>query len=413
MKKYLMTLMLALLALPLFSQQTHAGLPELIPYRIGDKWGYSDSLGEVKWPCIYDTVTFFVRDYAHVKEQGIWKLFDKEGNTILDSVEAIRGSREIQFIWPEDFARHYRYRYKLNRYNSPIPPQVTGYSHAFHLSSHFFALYNGEKYALATQEGKLLTEPIYVSLHYRSPFFIASKTDGELIEVVIDTFGNEICHLPEGIRELEALGKYFFLTWNKKRKGTPKGKSRVVHLDGRIIEIPKKHNEAIKFSPRWPPDINEEPIPGFLKVKIWKRPEEEYDAVWEYLLFDSLGNQVFDRRFNGIKQIAPNVLAVCDIDQAFVWQLHDLKGNPLGISIFSAEGILAENRESPLRPWVKVGKFQSKWVHVYNGETLLLRRRVRKRESLTIQEGKCFHLNLSDLDIFLQIGFHLTSHSFL
>jgi len=58
-------------------------LPELIPYRKGDKWGYCDRFKKIIIPCIYDKVGYFTFDVAIVVLNNKYGLIDKIGKTIL------------------------------------------------------------------------------------------------------------------------------------------------------------------------------------------------------------------------------------------------------------------------------------------------------------------------------------------
>lgn len=64
---------------------------ELVPYRIGNKWGFSDSLRNVKISAKYDDVIPFNRGYSAFKRNKKWGFIDIKGNEILkekyDSVQ--------------------------------------------------------------------------------------------------------------------------------------------------------------------------------------------------------------------------------------------------------------------------------------------------------------------------------------
>jgi len=57
--------------------------PELIPCRVGDKWGFCDRNGEIVIPCKYDHVGFFSEGLACVKLNGKWGFIDKEGKEVI------------------------------------------------------------------------------------------------------------------------------------------------------------------------------------------------------------------------------------------------------------------------------------------------------------------------------------------
>lgn len=65
-----------LLALPL-------GAQDIIPYRSGDLWGYSDRQKNIIIPCQFEDARFFIGDLAKVKQNGQWGLVDLEGKLFL------------------------------------------------------------------------------------------------------------------------------------------------------------------------------------------------------------------------------------------------------------------------------------------------------------------------------------------
>lgn len=72
-RKYILILILTFFCTQLFSQKLEGSSSkiDLIPYRIGYKWGFSNSKGELKIPAIYSEVKFF-NDFglAHVATGG-------------------------------------------------------------------------------------------------------------------------------------------------------------------------------------------------------------------------------------------------------------------------------------------------------------------------------------------------------
>jgi len=55
----------------------------LIPYRKGEKWGFSDYKKSIIIECIYDEVKTFKNDYAAVKLDANWGYIDVHGNTVI------------------------------------------------------------------------------------------------------------------------------------------------------------------------------------------------------------------------------------------------------------------------------------------------------------------------------------------
>ena len=55
-------------------------LPELIPYRKGDKWGFCDRNMKIVIEYVYDKVDKFSEGLAMVKKDGKYGFVDKKGN---------------------------------------------------------------------------------------------------------------------------------------------------------------------------------------------------------------------------------------------------------------------------------------------------------------------------------------------
>ena len=89
MKILTFTIVICLKALAVSSQS----LPILVPFRDGDKWGYSDTLGNIKIQPKYDTVPLFNYDMIHkgnhviavVKLKGKPMVINERGTIIVPS----------------------------------------------------------------------------------------------------------------------------------------------------------------------------------------------------------------------------------------------------------------------------------------------------------------------------------------
>jgi len=73
----------------LFAQQ----LPDLIPYRIGKKWGYCNSNKEMVISAKYDEVRLFAGDKAAVRIGIYWGYINKKGKLVIP----------IKYYWASDF----------------------------------------------------------------------------------------------------------------------------------------------------------------------------------------------------------------------------------------------------------------------------------------------------------------------
>lgn len=79
MKKIILTLFAMFISSQFISAQDF----ELVPYRIGNKWGFSDSLKNIKISAEYDDVIPFNRGYSAFKENQKWGIIDIKGNEII------------------------------------------------------------------------------------------------------------------------------------------------------------------------------------------------------------------------------------------------------------------------------------------------------------------------------------------
>lgn len=73
---------------------TRPSLPDLIPYRKGDKWGFCDRNKKIVIECVYDEVEPFSEGLAGVKYNNKWGFIGKEGNLVI----------ACQFSEVEDFS---------------------------------------------------------------------------------------------------------------------------------------------------------------------------------------------------------------------------------------------------------------------------------------------------------------------
>ncbi|NCQ53752.1 MAG: WG repeat-containing protein, partial [Caldiserica bacterium] len=61
-------------------------LPALIPYRVRDKWGFSNKDKKIVIPAIYDWVDFFNEGLARVALNGKVGFIDTQGNMVAKSI---------------------------------------------------------------------------------------------------------------------------------------------------------------------------------------------------------------------------------------------------------------------------------------------------------------------------------------
>lgn len=88
-------------------------LPELIPYRKGDKWGYADSTGKIVIAPTYDGVSFFRYDIAIVgMNTGHSCIINKKGDTLYSVYGGLSFGEDstLKFLDFHDTEPKYKYR---------------------------------------------------------------------------------------------------------------------------------------------------------------------------------------------------------------------------------------------------------------------------------------------------------------
>lgn len=142
----------------------------LVPFRLGSKWGYSDTLGNIKIAPKYDTVSLFGyrgfrrRDHviATAKIKGKMTIIDDAGNVLVppkyDYVEPV--------IYLEDFAFSVQRNGKYGLFTKGkelFPPAYDFFRSV--IGGHFEVRKNG-KYGLIDNKGKLVIPVAYEKLSY-------------------------------------------------------------------------------------------------------------------------------------------------------------------------------------------------------------------------------------------------------
>jgi predicted alpha/beta superfamily hydrolase len=195
----------------------------LVPYRIGDKWGYAE-MGTKKLiiPIIYDYAKPFINDMGMVKIFDKWGFIDKTGNQITP----------IKYSFIADFNRGgfayctYNGKYGwLNSKGVEIVPTIytstssftTGYFKMFtgdsvlffdtlgnkitqeavqnmsNARGEFTLIKTGEKYGLKDESGKIITKRLYNSINQFRDDYAVVSIDNKY--GVIDKNGNEVIPL--------------------------------------------------------------------------------------------------------------------------------------------------------------------------------------------------------------------------
>ncbi|HWZ21127.1 MAG TPA: WG repeat-containing protein [Cytophagaceae bacterium] len=90
MKNRLVVLMLLLFSIQGFTKQ----IPSLIPYRKGDKWGYSNREKKIIVECKYQSAHMFREGLAAVKENNKWFFINTKGKKISNIYDDVQDFRE-------------------------------------------------------------------------------------------------------------------------------------------------------------------------------------------------------------------------------------------------------------------------------------------------------------------------------
>lgn len=152
---------------------------ELIPYRIKNKWGYSDVNGKIIIPVQYDSAGHFgfnreKKPLATVKVNNSYYRIDKTGQKVMDSITedlkvGIRKAlifamlqqqlRELMIALHSDFPNG-KYGYIEDK-DTILPPIYN----AFGFSDKELVALKEDKWKLFTVQGKLLTKHKYDSIY--------------------------------------------------------------------------------------------------------------------------------------------------------------------------------------------------------------------------------------------------------
>jgi len=138
----------------------------LIPFRVGTKWGYSDTLGKIKIPAKYDTVSFFDYDFgiAIVQLKGKPMAINEKGVVIVpssyDFIQVIQQFAEFTFFVSS------KGKFGVYRKGKELfPPiydymDVTNYGH--------FKVHKDNKWGLINDAGKIVIPIAYDDLREKN-----------------------------------------------------------------------------------------------------------------------------------------------------------------------------------------------------------------------------------------------------
>lgn len=127
----------------------------LVPYRVGNKWGYTSFKQKIIIPCQYDRAEPFIEERAVVLIDNRWGVIDKSGDSIC----------ECQYEDISDFKNGFAQVKLDNKWGfinvSGIECIKPVYDNVSHFSEHRAAVKSNEKIAFINTEGTLITEFIY------------------------------------------------------------------------------------------------------------------------------------------------------------------------------------------------------------------------------------------------------------
>lgn len=144
------------------SSLLEARLPDLIPYRKGDKWGYCDSTKKIIIDTIYERAEFFEFGRAVVMKKRKFGVIDQSGKQVVAC-----------------------------QYKSLSAGLVSGY---------WKARLIGDKFGVIDSTGKFVISPLYDEIFWCGGNYIAGKMGFDLI--LMDLRENKIDTLWSGLREI-------------------------------------------------------------------------------------------------------------------------------------------------------------------------------------------------------------------
>lgn len=174
----------------LFSIYMHAQVPQLVPYRKGDKWGYADFNKKIVIQPVYDGVAFFKGPSAAVTIDTVLYLIDEKGRRISykeyddisdfnDGYAAVKQNGLFGFI--------------NNKGTEVVKPQ---YVSVGRFAEGRAAILVNKKIGFIDEKGKVVIEPQYDAAYdYFKEGFILVRKDNRFY--YIDVNGKELRIDPE------------------------------------------------------------------------------------------------------------------------------------------------------------------------------------------------------------------------
>lgn len=163
------TLIFGVLACYIFLHSFSQSPQILVPFRMGNKWGYSDTLGKIKIKVRYDTVLLFDYDMvrkgnhviAEVKLNGRTMMINEKGTVVVppkyDFIKQIEGLEEPTFIISRNN------KFGLFAKGKELFPPVSDYMQDSYPG--FYEVHTNGKSGLINNAGKVVIPIIYDELY--------------------------------------------------------------------------------------------------------------------------------------------------------------------------------------------------------------------------------------------------------
>ncbi len=206
MKTKLLLLFCLVAPLIVFAQQNKVW----VPYRDGDRWGYSDTLGTIKVKPVYDSAGFFEGTVAFVYKGTKAGMINYAGiELIKPDYTVIEGLEEGYKVYQDDKAGYISASGKLI-----LPVQ---YKDMYILDEKFMIVQQGNKFGITDMTGKILLPvaydevvPEFLSTKLNDDNYVIVKKEGQAFSFdkkthKLEKFNGVLEEMKEGIAELESI----------------------------------------------------------------------------------------------------------------------------------------------------------------------------------------------------------------
>jgi hypothetical protein len=362
----------------LFVLLTKAGytqLPSFIPYRIDNKWGYTDSNKNIRIPIMYDSVELFVPEtkYGQVYLDGVMYYIDTLGKTysLYEAPEAATKNPWDGGVYTT-----------VTNLNIKTKSQVefellrSKYDYHFKFNDWYYLVKKGKQYAVSDTFGNLVT-PLYDSIILRGlKDEIVVRENGKFGKV---NFLNQNIIIPIKYDSLFAHSNTYSIVLKNKLSGLFKYSNQIIPFKYQTIKIKQAVNGiymVVKENGKYGLlDSN-----GLVKIKpiydtiaidtyngvIWIKQDEKF------ALFNKVKNIVTEFKYNRITgNCSPELIPVKVGNK---WSIINSIGKEIFKPIFDDvkdeewNGYLEKYWQPYNRRMIVLTKLKGKWGYVdYKG----------------------------------------------